>query len=142
MKLNHLNRAGIILGLAGLLSAPLAFAGDQAPAAAGPDEAGPDEVAIEETTRCIYIPRIRSSEVVTGDAIVFRLSRNVAYLNRLPSKCPGLERERAFTYRVGGQQLCSDDHIRVLETRTRLTLGDACRLGEFQRLAPDAEDAE
>src|SRR5690606_31529017 len=63
------------------------------------------------------------------------------YRNRLSRSCPGLEREKRFTYRVYGNQLCRVDTITVLESRAfGLTDGFTCALGDFQPIS--ANEAE
>lgn len=108
---------------------------------AEPGDAGPLEGYMKtgETESCIFTPRISRTDVIDGQTILFHMGRRDVYMNRLPRSCPGLARERAFTYTISGNQLCSLDIIRVLETPAMRMLGASCGLGKFERLAVRAE---
>ena len=104
---------------------------------AEPGDPGPLEHYMKtgESESCIFTPRISRTDVIDSQTILFHMGRRDVYMNRLPRHCPGLARERAFTYTIRGSQLCSLDIIRVLETPTMRMLGASCGLGKFERLA-------
>jgi hypothetical protein len=100
-----------------------------------PGDPGPLEayMATGETTNCLYVPRITRTEVIDNQTILFHMGRRDVYMNRLPRSCPGLARERAFSYEVRTSQLCNVDIIRVLDPISRRSTS-ACGLGQFERL--------
>jgi hypothetical protein len=102
---------------------------------AEPGDPGPLEayMATGETTNCLYVPRITRTEVIDNQTILFHIGRRNVYMNRLPRSCPGLARERAFSYQVRTSQLCNVDIIRVLDPISRRSTA-ACGLGQFERL--------
>lgn len=121
----------------------LGTAGAQDRTPVKPGEPGPLEAYAKtgESETCIHAIRIRRTEVIDGQTILFHLGRDHIYMNRLPRWCPGLARERAFSYTIRGSQLCNVDIIRVLEKPIMRT-GATCGLGRFERLAlrPEYED--
>lgn len=108
---------------------------------AEPGDPGPLEGYMKtgESESCVFTPRISRTDVIDGQTILFHMGRRDVYMNRLPRNCPGLARERAFTYTIRGSQLCSLDIIRVIETPAMRMLGAACGLGKFERLAVRAD---
>lgn len=64
---------------------------------------------------CIPLSAISNTPVRNGQTIDFMTSSRRGWRNVLPMECPGLARERAFTYSTSLTQLCSTDIIRVLE---------------------------
>lgn len=89
-------------------------------------------------TRCISTTRLDRTEVVDDETVLFFMRGGDVYLNRLSRSCPGLEREKRFTYRVYSNQLCRIDTITVLESRAfGLTDGFSCALGNFYPISAD-----
>jgi hypothetical protein len=94
-----------------------------------------------EPLRCITVTRLERTEVVGDRTVLFYMRDGDVYRNRLARSCPGLEREKRFTYRVHGNQLCSVDTITVLESRAfGLSEGFTCALGDFRPITE--EEAE
>ena len=59
--------------------------------------------------------------------------------DRLDRACPGLDRDRPFSYRANNSRICSIDSITVLENSAfGLTRGFTCGLGVFE---PSNEEA-
>lgn len=104
-----------------------------APAFGQGRDARSDEPALDRTPRsCIPASRIRSTEVIDDNTIIFRMrARDEAYVNSLPTRCPNLEREGRFTYQLRTGQICDDTTITVLEL-FGAGLGVTCRLGQFR----------
>lgn len=129
---------GLSLGLALGMTSDSAMAQERS--LVEPGEPGPLEAYIMtgDSETCIHVTRIRRTEVIDGQTILFHLGRDRVYMNRLPRSCPGLARERAFSYTIRGSQLCSMDTIRVLEKPIMRT-GAACGLGRFELLELRAE---
>jgi hypothetical protein len=89
--------------------------------------------ATGETKTCVAINSIRTSRVIDGSHILFRMGAGVYYLNRLGERCPSLAFERNFVYETGDSRLCRNQIIRVINPRDQITRS-ACGLGEFERL--------
>jgi hypothetical protein len=80
---------------------------------------------------CIQSNRIRQSNVVDDQTIVFELKSGDYLVNLLDRECPGLGREKRFMHETHGR-LCDVDTITVLEQwGTSLTRGFTCSLGAF-----------
>jgi hypothetical protein len=115
------------LALPSLLHAWPAFAADD------------EEAAFDRTpTDCVSTMRIDRTDVLDDQTIVFYMrSRNTAYRNYLPNKCPGLEKSGRFMYTVRSSRLCKVDLITVLEEwGLGFQPGFTCKLGEFHPLSP------
>lgn len=105
-----------------------------------------EEGAFDRTPRdCIQSSSIRQTEAVDDQNVLFFMRDRTVYRNHLPRKCPGLEREDRFSYRLEGtRRLCSIDTITVLQDTPfgaggigGLRDGFTCRLGEFVPLSPE-----
>ncbi len=111
------------------------------PALAQDDE----EAAFDRTPRdCILTSNIRQTEAVDDQNVLFFMRDRTVYRNHLPRKCPGLEREDRFSYRLEGtRRLCSINTITIIEDSPfgagvgGLRDGFTCRLGEFVPLSPE-----
>ena len=91
---------------------------------------------VPETRSCLPMPQIRSSDVVDGRTIDFRLRDGSVWRNRLPRSCPGLGFDRAFSYTTSIPQLCNVDIIRVIVLGNPGLIGSTCGLGQFERQPP------
>jgi hypothetical protein len=101
---------------------------------AGADEKE-DEVAGESFDRtpieCISVNRIRRTEVIDDQTVLFEMNGGVFLSNILDKECPGLGREKRFIHETYGR-LCDVDTITVLEQwGSSFRDGFTCRLGEF-----------
>jgi len=106
-----------------------------AAAALGQDDDAPFDRTPED---CLIVSRIRSTEAIDDQNIIFRMRGDQVYRNTLPRTCPGLERENRIAYETATSRLCSIDMITVLEdVGVGLRPGFTCRLGEFVPLSPD-----
>ncbi len=78
---------------------------------------------------CIDLARIRRTEVVDDNTILFYLRGGDVYVNELTYRCPGLGFEDGFSYTTSLTKLCSNKEIiRVLDR------GTACGLGTFTKI--------
>jgi hypothetical protein len=93
---------------------------------------------------CLSVSRIRGTDAIDDQNIIFRLRNKQVYRNTLPNRCPGLLRENRIAWETRTSQLCSVDTITVLEeVGVGLRPGFTCRLGEFVPLSPaEVEDLE
>lgn len=84
---------------------------------------------------CVHASRIRSTQVLDDQNILFYMRGNRVYRNELPEACPRLASEGRFLYerRVGQSigRLCRIDSITVLESVGAVPYGATCRLGKF-----------
>jgi hypothetical protein len=127
-----------LLASAGLFGQEGNRAADDASAASGAADDAAGAELDRDSTRCIVTTRLDRTEVVDDQTVLFFMRGGDVYRNRLTRSCPGLEREKRFTYRVYGNQLCRIDTITVLESRAfGLTDGFTCALGDFQPISVD-----
>ena len=111
-----------------VLAAPLFLVAAFLPGAA----AGSD-TADDGYERCVNTRLIRSMSVVNDRNIVFNMRGGKIYLNSLPGNCPGLAREKRFSYESHTGVLCKSDRISLInETGIGLQMGRSCRLGQFE----------
>lgn len=75
---------------------------------------------------CINPTEIKSQTIVSNDEIRFEMRNGEAWVNKLPTSCPGLKVEGGFTWDVRGMRVCSNQ-----ETITVLNTGNRCMLGAF-----------
>jgi hypothetical protein len=104
-----------------------------------------DDAAFDRTPQdCLVVSRIRGTEAIDDQNIIFTMRNRQVYRNTLPNKCPNLERENRIAYETRTSQLCNVDTITVLEDfGVGFRPGFTCRLGEFVPLSPDElEDLE
>jgi hypothetical protein len=80
---------------------------------------------------CIQLYDAKDSRVRDDRTIDFMRTSREGWRNTLPSSCPGLAVQNAFTYKTSLSQLCSTDIIYVLETAGGLRRGAGCGLGKF-----------
>jgi hypothetical protein len=102
-----------------------------------------DAAALDRTPRdCIGTNRIRSTEVIDDQTIVFEMRGGLYYSNILERECPGLANHDRFQYRTTGGQLCDIDTITVLEQwGGSFRSGFTCQLGGFHPITElEAED--
>ncbi len=108
------------------------------PASVMADEAGEDKLAkalekYEKTGKvnhCVQLTRVSSTRVIDDYNILFKMKGRKAYLNSLPRRCSRLGFERAFSYVVHTNQLCSSDIITVFDSTSNIQ-GPSCGLGKF-----------
>lgn len=94
--------------------------------AAGAQQAMPAE-------NCVSLQRLDHTHVVDDQSILFYMHGNDVYLNTLPGKCPTLQSEKRFLYRVTANQLCHLDLITVIyDAGFGFMEGPSCRIGKFQ----------
>lgn len=85
-----------------------------------------------ETKNCLDLSDIRTTKVLDGSHILFKMNGRRLYLNTLPRECPSLNFHKSFSYKVYGSQLCSSDTISVLTGGA--VPGPTCGLGDFEEV--------
>ena len=105
----------------------------------------PDRQASVDTTpaanagvSCVELTRIREARVLDDRTIDFYLRDGTVLRNSLPSQCPGLGSERAFSYSTSLSRLCATDIITVIQSSGPRT-GASCGLGRFMLVPPASE---
>jgi len=105
------------------------------PVAAQPWSGEPGlEQAIEgyspgQPVQCIALSRVRSSTIVDGTAILYRIG-NTLYVNRPRAGASRLDNDDLIVNRSASTRLCRGDPIRTQDPYTRAFRG-AIVLGEF-----------
>lgn len=116
------------------LAALAVFAG--APAAPQPPAAGGDGMR-----DCIDLMRISRTRVADENTILSYLRGGEIYRNDLPDRCPNLDGDGRFMYRVTLNRLCELDIVTVLEdVGFGFLPGASCGLGKFRAI--DEDEAE
>jgi len=88
--------------------------------------------------RCLDLSRIRDLKIIDNQTLVFEMNQKRMYLNTLPYRCPGLDRNSTIMYRTTLNQLCDLDIITVLDPMGRGFMpGASCGLGKFSLLSDD-----
>jgi hypothetical protein len=112
----------LILASTGVLGFAFWFSGD----------ALADEDEFDRTpVNCILVNRIRRTEVIDDQSILFFMRGNQIYRAMLPYTCLGLEREQRFAYEVRGGRLCNNDTITVIDRTSFGSTGMTCPIGLF-----------
>lgn len=97
-----------------------------------PAIAGPAVKVLGEAESCINRSAVRNTVVRSDSVIDFEMRGGKVYRNVLPSSCPRLGLERAFTYDTSINQLCRPQIIYTLDTLGGIIQrGAGCGLGEF-----------
>ena len=89
--------------------------------------------AAASTERCVQLSRVKSTQVLDKQQIVFELSNKHYYINELPHPCPSLRRDSTILYRTSIDLLCDVDVITVLNSfGGGWQPGASCGLGKFE----------
>ncbi|QXQ06957.1 hypothetical protein KX816_02525 [Sphingosinicellaceae bacterium] len=111
------------------------------PTAAVPPPPPRNTVASEAPAeQCVQLTRIREAKVVDDRTIDFILRDGKVLRNVLPSSCPQLGFEKAFSYSTSISQLCSVDIITVIIQGGGPRTGASCGLGKFVPYTPIPKD--
>ena len=99
---------------------------------ADPADKAPAVKTIGESLSCIPRSQVRQSVVRSDQIIDFEMRSGKVYRVTMPSRCPGLGFERAFTYQTSIDQLCGADIIYVLtNVGGNVQRGAGCSLAPF-----------
>jgi hypothetical protein len=93
---------------------------------------------IGEPVSCLLLQNIRETRVIDDRTIDFYTRSGDVYRNQMPSSCPQLGFERAFSYETSISQLCNVDIITVLIINSPIQRGASCGLGKFTPIAKPA----
>lgn len=94
-----------------------------------------DPESYGDAPRCISTSRIRSSNVLNDQHVVFRVSASKYYLVQFRNRCPMLERNATISYETRSEQLCALDSIRgLIGLGTTARFGPPCQIPRFQEI--------
>lgn len=94
--------------------------------------------ATGETRSCLPLSRLKDSDPVDDDNLLFEMRGGDMYLNTLDGTCTGLKREGRFSYRTTQRQICKGDVIQVTDQFGIFQGG--CALSDFQALQEAADE--
>jgi len=127
-----------------LLNLPAAAAATEPPVNPRMQRFNEDFTRTGEFGHCVALSRLRSTRVLDGEHILFRLNGNRYFLNTLPRRCPRLGYVRSFGYVTSISKLCDLDSITVIDDITQIhrraggrvafLSGPRCSLGKFERV--------
>ena len=80
---------------------------------------------------CVQHNRIKRTNVLDDNHILFEMRNNKYFLNTLDHKCSRLGFERSIAYTVRTSKLCSYDIVSVFDP---IGMGPGCFLGKFEVL--------
>ncbi|MBI1402104.1 MAG: hypothetical protein GC147_02675 [Porphyrobacter sp.] len=127
-----MHRPILPLALAGLAATIACAPVERQAAATDPAADAPAVKVLGEGQNCISRSTILQSRVQSDRVIDFEMRGGKIYRSVLPSECPGLGFERAFTYNTQTDRLCNTDIIYVLRTTGgQPERGVGCGLGKF-----------
>lgn len=83
--------------------------------------------------KCVSLHSISSTKVLDNQRIKFEMDGGSDYVNMLPRKCPGLNKNTPIMYKTSLSQLCDLDTITVLNSMGGGYMPSAtCGLGRFE----------
>jgi hypothetical protein len=124
MRTTHLTMAAAAASLAAVLAT--------APAGAAEDKLAKYQPTGKKES-CVDTYRIRETDVIDNQHILFRTDGNTYYLNRLPHRCSGLKIQDGFSYTLRGlNKLCNVDTITPVSTGGAVY--GPCPLGDFEEV--------
>ncbi len=92
----------------------------------------------ERPVHCLSLIRIKNSDILDSQHILFETVGGKYYLNQLPHNCPGLSHDDAFMYRTSLNKLCDLDVITLLDDHGfGLLPGASCGLGVFEPISEE-----
>jgi len=101
-----------------------------------------DEEEYGDSPQCLSINRIRDSEVLDGQHVVFRVGRDTYYLVQFKRRCPLLDRNDTIMYTVRTSRLCVLDSIRSVQGAAYgAPPGPPCAIPSFRQISKEQLDA-
>jgi hypothetical protein len=95
-----------------------------------------------EQRDCIGLMDIDRTRVADEDTILFYMRGGEVYRNDLPNRCPNLDFDERFVYRVTLNRLCDSDVITVLDDfGFGFIPGASCGLGKFRPISEEEAEA-
>lgn len=85
-----------------------------------------------ERKMCLDVVKIKDTQILDDQTILFELYGGIVYISRLPISCDGLRAAGGFSYKTANGKLCKQETIRIVDEGP--FNGSACGLGEFIQL--------
>lgn len=99
---------------------------------ANPAAGAPAVTILGAGERCIMRDQVRQTIVRNDRVIDFEMHSGKVYRSTMPQRCPGLSFERAITYEISINQLCTNQIVYALQNIGGVPQrGAGCSLGEF-----------
>lgn len=96
----------------------------------------------DDVRSCIDLMQIDHTRVADDDTILFYMRGGDIYRNELPNRCPTLDFEERFMYRVTLNRLCDLDVVTVLDDfGFGFVPGPTCGLGKFSPISEEEAKA-
>jgi hypothetical protein len=87
---------------------------------------------------CLQLIRIKESEILDSNHIVFHMINGDTYVNTLPHACPGLRKNEPYMLRTSQSRICDLDIITMLHPNGwGFMPGASCGLGDFDKVTPE-----
>ncbi len=91
-----------------------------------------------KAVRCIDLKRIKTSEILGSQHIVFEMSNRERYMSTLSHPCPGMRPNTPYLLRPSTGRLCDLDIITMLNsTGFGFMPGASCGLGPFEPVSAE-----
>ena len=98
--------------------------------------------AYRDRRTCLRTRAVDRVEILNDSMVLFHVRRNKAWLNKLSSRCLGLERDMIVNLRIHGGSVCRLDSFRGLSRMGGGVHPAAhCRLGDFEAMEGAQIDA-
>jgi hypothetical protein len=82
---------------------------------------------------CVDLSRIKQTEILDDQHMLFRMNDGKQYLNTLPHRCPGMRKDQPYLVRTIGDRLCDLDLVTMLDTAPfGFMPGASCGLSKFE----------
>lgn len=100
-----------------------------------------DDAAYARTERCLSFSRYRRIEIIDEYTLLFRSRGDRAWLNVLPRRCPGLDRDMLLVLEHRGPRLCRLDRFQGASRIGGSVGTPLCAFGSFEPVRRDNVDA-
>ena len=93
-----------------------------------------DDEAYRDRRTCLHTRAVDRVEILNDSLVLFHVRRKKAWLNKLSSRCLGLDRDMIVNLRVFGGTVCRLDTFRGLSRMGNVYPAAHCRLGDFEAM--------
>lgn len=93
-----------------------------------------DDEAYQQRRSCVLLRSIDHVEILNDSLVLFHVRRNKAWLNKLSSRCVGLDSNMIVSLRVHGSSICRLDTFQGRERASSFGMEANCRLGDFEAI--------
>lgn len=94
-----------------------------------------DDEAYQQRRSCVLLRSVDHVEILNDSLVLFHVRRDKAWLNKLSTRCVGLESNMIVSLRVHhGSSICRLDTFQGLERASSFGMEANCRLGDFEAI--------